>query len=113
VRNFALLFLVLFALFRCKHKEQDNPQSEPLIMAEQSEMALLMNQMYAYNESVKYSVKKGDMQHEYPEFFNKIFTAEFTDPSDRNEQFTKDALEFIEVQKNLAFQFYFRFKGTL
>lgn len=101
MRLFLTFFIVLLVLNSCKPNEQNKPSTEALIMVEQSEMALLMNQMYAYNESIRYYINKGDLQEEFPEFFNKILTAQLTDPSDRNEEFTEDALQFITTQKTL------------
>lgn len=96
-------FLIFCVFFSCKNETRHNASKieEPLIMAKQSEMALLMNQMYLYNESLKHQIAKDTLVSEFPDFFTKIHNAELTDPSDRDEKFKVDAAYFLKSQKEL------------
>jgi len=69
-------------------------------MVETSEMAKLMNEMYAYNESVKQQIlNKGAINTSYPEKFNDIHSAILTDPTDRDASFESFSNAFIATQK--------------
>ena len=70
-------------------------------MAPRSEMALLMNDMFAFNESIKSQVISGELNNSFPIHFNKIETAELTDPTDRNSSFESFSKEFIDKTKLL------------
>lgn len=103
MKHLIFCFFFICVAFGCKEQNQTEIQStkEPLIMVEQSEMALLMNQMYAYNESIKYQIEKDSLVSTFPEFFNKIHTAVLTEPSDRNDQFESNAKHFVDSQQAL------------
>ncbi|NNK82493.1 MAG: hypothetical protein HKO92_05175 [Flavobacteriaceae bacterium] len=102
MRTTVFLFCFFICLASCKEQtEIAKTEKEPLIMVEQSEMALLMNEMFAFNESIKQQIKEGKLHNVYPEHFNKIHTAVLTDPTDRNAAFKKDAQHFLDAQKSL------------
>jgi len=73
---------------RSKKVDDNNQKScakeKKFEMYEMSEMATLMEQMYAYNSQIKKLIVKGDTLGKFPEFFNKIYTAKFTTPSDND-----------------------------
>lgn len=101
MKKLLLGVLLVLLVFGCKDQSESVPEKEPLIMAKQSEMALLMNEMYAFNESIKTQIKKGNLTNSYPEHFNKIFSAELTDPSVRNAEFETNAKHFIQEQQSI------------
>ena len=58
MRLIYLTLILCFVVFGCKSNEEEK-QKKVLVMAETSEMALLMNEMYAYNESIKGQIIEG------------------------------------------------------
>ena len=103
--NKFLILLIVFCFFSCQKKEQiatNNDTSckkeKKFEMYELSEMASLMEQMYAYNLQIKNKIEKEEPVGEFPEFFNKIYTAKFTDSSDKDPFFDEKAKAFIAAQ---------------
>jgi hypothetical protein len=101
-------------LFSCQKKEEksniqktentescakDSTKEKKFEMYQMSEMASLMEQMYAYNKQIKDRIVKGDTVGKFPEFFNKIYTAKFTTPSDNDAFFKENAKKYITAQK--------------
>ena len=78
--------------------KKENPKEE-LVMAKVSEMSLLMNEMYAYNEAIKQQIIVDKFKANYPERFDKIHTAVLTDPTDRDNNFERFSMQYIESQK--------------
>lgn len=68
-------------------------------MAETSEMAQLMREMYAYSESIKQQVIEGEVSASYPSNFDKILSATLTDPTDRDSLFEIDSKLFLNAEK--------------
>ncbi len=101
-----LILLLVICLFSCKKIEEKTTKTKSSCTKEKkfevyqlSEMASLMEQMYAYNLQIKDRIVKGDSIGKYPEFFNKIFTAKFTDATDKDPFFDEKARAFITAQK--------------
>ena len=92
-------------LFSCQNKvteEQEKTEpKEPLELYIPSEMALLMEQMYTHNLQLKHQITNDGELGEYPEQFDKIHTAEFTDPTDNDSFFQEQAQIYIEYQKDI------------
>jgi cytochrome c553 len=104
--NKFLILLMIFCFFSCQKKKQNAIENnasckkeKKFEMYELSEMASLMEQMYAYNLQIKSKIEKGESVGEYPEFFNKIYTAKLTDSSDKDPFFDEKAKAFIAAQK--------------
>jgi len=104
--NKLLLILVIIGLWSCQKKEQKTPNTDSSCTKEKkfdvyelSEMASLMEQMYAYNLQIKDRIVKGDTIGKYPEFFNKLFTAKLTDATDKDPFFDEKATAYIKAQK--------------
>lgn len=104
------LLLVALSLFSCQNKEGKDSQKakdstscstkeKKFEMYQMSEMATLMEQMYAHNQQLKLRIEKGDTIGKFPEFFNKIYSAEFTTPSDNDAFFQENAKKYIAAQK--------------
>jgi hypothetical protein len=99
---------VAISFFSCQHQEkktvtkQENKschKKKQFDMYQMSEMASLMEEMYAYNMIIKTRIIKGDTLGKFPVFFNTIYTAKFTTPSDNDSFFKQNAQKYIEAQK--------------
>ena len=71
------------------------------VIQEPSEMSNLMNEMYAYNESIKQQVLGGNVSNNFPERFNAIHKAVLTRPATRDSLFENLSAQFIESQMAL------------
>jgi hypothetical protein len=98
--NYLLLVFTL-VLIGCKKSQEEPEEKQALIMAERSEMALLMNEMYAFNESIKQQIIDGALSTSYPEKFDNIHSAVLTNPSARDLNFESFSKLFLEAQKEL------------
>lgn len=70
-------------------------------MYKMSEMAAMMEKMYAHNASVKIKISKGEAIGKLPDFFKYIRTAKFTDASDNDLFFKQNAELFLNTQEVL------------
>ena len=105
-----VLLLLTLSIVSCQNKDSkkaedketcanDSVKEKKFEMYEMSEMASLMEQMYAHNQQLRLRIIKGDTVGKFPEFFNKIYTAEFTTPSDNDAFFKEQADKFIKAQE--------------
>ena len=97
-----LLLLCLIALtISCQKKEEKKvcTKEKTFDMYQMSEMATLMEQMYAHNQQLRARILKKDTIGKFPEFFNKIYTAKFTDESDNDAFFVANAKKYITAQQ--------------
>lgn len=102
-----LALFVVISLCSCQKKEEQKTEPEKyppkkekkLEMYQMSEMAALMEQMYVDNVRLKERIKKGEPVGQFPEHFNRIFTAKFTDETDNDMFFKVKAKEYIDAQK--------------
>ncbi|HLV15029.1 MAG TPA: hypothetical protein VKY41_07600 [Xanthomarina sp.] len=102
VINFAICFL--FFLSSCKHTEESsNSVKEEVVydMYQPSEMANLMNEMYAQNLKLKQDILSGKVPTQFPLDFLKIHTAELSDFKSRNETFQSFSKLFIQTEKEI------------
>lgn len=106
--NRLIILLLALTILSCQNKEYKVAGKEAksschkekkFEMYKMSEMALLMEQMYAYNLHIRARIVKGDTIGKFPEFFNKIYSAKFTTPSDNDTFFKKNADKYIAAQK--------------
>ena len=104
-----LLLIVLTVAFAtsCQQKNEkieavtvkDSVADAKFQMYEMSEMAALMEQMYAYNTQLKERIITNQDLGSYPVAFDKLHTAVLTEASDRDPFFNDQAIKFIEAQK--------------
>lgn len=97
---------LLFLLLSCKNKEQkivekkcEPTNTKKLVMYQMSEMAALMEQMYAESMRTKALIENGETPTEFPKYFLKINTSKFTDESDNDAFFKQIAQEYLVAQK--------------
>ena len=95
-----IVFLVLI-VFGCKKNQEEQKEKKVLVMAKTSEMALLMNEMYAYNESIKQQIIEGNLSNNYPQRFDNIHSAVLTNPSVRDFDFESFSKQYLEAQKQV------------
>lgn len=99
---FSLCFIACF--LGCKQSEKEiEIAKEELVydMYQPSEMANLMNQMYAQNLKVKEDILNGIVPAEFPLDFLKIHSAELSEFKSRNETFQSFSKLFIENEKEI------------
>jgi hypothetical protein len=70
-------------------------------MYQPSEMANLMNEMYAQNLKVKEDILNGIVPEEFPLDFLKIHSAELSEFKSRNDTFQSFSKLFIESEKEI------------
>lgn len=78
-----------------------NTKEKEFEMYTMSEMASLMEQMYVENGKVKKQIENGEKVGEFPEYYNKIFSAKFTDETENDAYFKTHAQKYIDAQKAL------------
>lgn len=98
--NYLFIALTL-VLLGCKNVQEEPETKQELVMAQRSEMALLMNEMYAFNESIKQQIIDGTLSTSYPQKFDNIHSAVLTDNSDRDLNFESFSKLFLEAQKQI------------
>ncbi|WP_250432828.1 hypothetical protein [Hanstruepera flava] len=103
--KYLVLVLSIFIFFSCKQNEetQETAKQEKIVydMYEPSEMANLMNQMYAHNLKVKNDILAGNVPSEFPLDFLKIHSAEMSEFKERNAVFQSFSELFIEAEKEI------------
>jgi hypothetical protein len=118
MRNiFITAMAIAFLLVSCK-KEAEKPvantgtikkdsaasckkpaKGKDFVMYEMSEMAALMEQMYAENLQLKDRIIKKQPVGEFPKHIIKIHSAAMTDPDENDSFFKEQAAKFIKAQE--------------
>lgn len=101
MRTVLFLLLITSVVFSCKEEPQPEVEKPELVMAETSEMAQLMREMYAFNESIRQQIIDGSLANDYPMNFDKIHSAVLTDPSDRDASFKSFSKLFLEAERKV------------
>jgi len=108
MNRFIIISFLSFFLFACQdnkkekisHVETDaSTKVSGFEMYQFSELALLMEQMHAYNKHLRSRILDNESLGSYPDEFDKIFTATMTDPSDNDSFFHQQAKLFVDAQK--------------
>lgn len=97
-----LLFIIALGFFACNtpaEKKSETVKTEELVMYKPSEMALLMNEMYLFNEKTKEKIIKNEDLGEFPANFLNIHSAILTDPTDRTVGFEGFSQAFLINQQ--------------
>lgn len=99
------LFIFSILLISCNSSSKKNevPKvKEELVMYNPSELTLLMEEMYQYNDSIKVLIENGILPKlQFPDRFLEIHTAEMTSTFERDESYRKYANTFILFQKKI------------
>ena len=97
------LFLGIGFLFSCNSSSDQKSSvvdgTTRYEVYQPSEMAALMKVMHTYNEQLKSQILEDDITLNFPEIFENINTAEFTEGKGRTEAFDYYSGRFIEAQK--------------
>ncbi|WP_010255428.1 hypothetical protein [Myroides injenensis] len=102
-----LLFLLLFVVctLGCNKKQEVEKTKEKssFKMYQMSEMAALMESMYANTAAIKALIVEGSTESlgEFPLLHENLHTAILTDPSDRDMFFEASAKHFLEKEREL------------
>ena len=103
-----LLTATIVALFTgCIKKEEAKtaepgkkaPEKKEFVMYEMSEMAALMEQMYAENMQLKQRIVNGDTLGAFPQHFLDIHASAMTDESENDAFFKEQAAKFLKAQE--------------
>lgn len=99
---YLLIVLVFFACNDKKEQAETTKKAEKVYdMYTPSEMANLMNEMYAYNQQLKKDIIDGKIPTEFPEKFLNIHTAQLSDFKSRNETFKSFSNLYIQAEKEV------------
>jgi len=101
MKKVIILFISYGLFLACnsnKAKELKNPNEE-LVMYEFSEMALLMEEMYKTNETLKQKIVNKEAIGNFSTKFLDIHSAVLTNPKDRTESFEVFSKTFIKNQQ--------------
>ena len=79
--------------------EKQAPEKKEFVMYEMSEMASLMEQMYAENMQLKQRITNGDTLGSFPQHFLDIHASAMTDESENDAFFKEQAAKFIKAQE--------------
>lgn len=100
MKKIGLIISLCFIVFSCDtFKKEESLKKEELVMYQPSEMTLLMNEMYIFNEKTKEKIIKNEDLGEFPANFLNIHSAILTDPTDRNVGFEGFSKAFLMNQK--------------
>lgn len=97
-----LLFIIALGFFACNipaEKKAETVKTEELVMYKSSEMALLMREMYIFNEKTKEKIIRNEELVEFPANFLNIHSAILTDPTDRTVGFEGFSQAFLINQE--------------
>lgn len=79
--------------------EKEAPAKKEFVMYEMSEMAALMEQMYAENMQLKQRITSGDTLGTFPQHFLDIHVSAMTDESENDAFFKEQAAKFLKAQE--------------
>lgn len=108
MNKFLILLFTAAIMFSCQKKNSEAlkvvsndsvGKKSNFQMYEMSELALLMEQMYAYNQQLRSRIIDKDSLGQFPEKFENIHTAIMTDSSDNDTFYQEQAAKYIIAQK--------------
>lgn len=98
--------VVLLLCFNCKNDTEPKPtekkEKPELIMHQPSEMANLMNGMYAYNLQIKQQIVNGEIPSSMPLDLMKLHSAEMSNGHARTPVWNSFVNVFIESQQSVT-----------
>jgi hypothetical protein len=97
-----VIFYSLFIAFlSCKNEVVEKVENKELVMYQPSEMAVLMNEFYTYNEALKQAILNDTEFGQMPDKFVQIHTAQMTDKKGRTQIFNSLAPGFLAAQQRI------------
>ena len=97
--------VILLICFSCKNEAEPKPleeeQNEELIMYQPSEMANLMNGMYAYNLQIRQQIINGEVPVSMPLDLMKLHSADMSNGHARTSVWNSKIDGFIEAQQTI------------
>ena len=104
--KFLALLVLIFVCFSCQEKveeKQTETETKPeLVMYQPSEMAGLMNAMYAYNLQLKQQIINGEVPTTMPLDLMRLHSAEMSNGHARTAVWNNFVNVFIESQQSIA-----------
>ncbi|MDC9722698.1 MAG: hypothetical protein PSN34_07980 [Urechidicola sp.] len=97
--KYLTIFFLFFLVVSCKNENQAVVEKQPFDMYVSSELALLMEEFYVYNDSLKSQIINEEVLTSLPANFNELHTAKMTDRFERDESFQVFASLFEKHQK--------------
>lgn len=98
----SVVVIGVLLVLSCSKKKENCPipkEENKFQMYKMSEMALLMEQMYADNERLKQRISNGEKIGEFPQHFLKIHKAVMTDKQENDAFFKEHAKAYIASQQ--------------
>lgn len=108
MKKIAVILFTCFFVFACQDKKNENSgvktndsikKETNFQMYEMTELALLMEQMYAYNQQLRSRIIDNDSLGEFPRKFENIHTAVMTDPTENDPFYQEQAAFYLQAQK--------------
>ncbi len=99
MKQFFVIIVLVSSIFVSCDTPKKVEVKEKLVMYQPSELALLMEEMYVHNDSLKNQILNGETLTQFPEEILNIHTAEMTSNFSRDETFLSFADAFVENQK--------------
>lgn len=94
-----IIFLFSFLMISCNSDKKEIVEKQVFDLYEYSELALLMEEFYVYNDTLKNQIINDKTLSTLPANFNEIHTANMTDRFERDESFLMFANLFEKHQK--------------
>jgi len=99
--KYLTFFLIILLLNSCKSEKEEVKTAAPFEMYETSELALLMEEFYVYNQDLKNQIMNDDVLAKLPSNFDEIHSAKMTKRFERDENFMLFAKMYQENQKSI------------
>ena len=97
--SYLTIFLLFFLIISCENEKKEVVEKPAFDLYQYSELALLMEEFYVYNDSLKNQIINDQVLSSLPVNFNEIHTATMTDRFERDESFQMFAKLFEKHQK--------------
>lgn len=104
--KFLIALILLLLCFSCKDQDEtkstvEEVRKSELVMYQPSEMAILMNAMYAYNLQIKQQIVNGEVPTSMPIDLMKLHSAKMSNGHARTNVWNSFVNVFIESQQSV------------
>jgi hypothetical protein len=97
--TYLAIYSLFFLMISCKNEEKVVVEKQAFDMYEYSDLSLLMEEFYVYNDSLKSQIINDKTLFSLPANFNELHTANMTDRFERDASFLIFANLFEKHQK--------------